>query len=337
MNAKSAVFATLSIRPHKINELIDKLPYSKHTIYTALQSLAEEGSITKRKEKGRVIAETSKDYETQKMREIYIKTLSYGIDPEILLRDSTLKIWKQLLKSRTLKDLQRITGFSYLWVRNIVKFLVDSKLAVYEKQKPLIAILKNEHELNLLLIQFTRKKRPSKRLFYEGTVPFEKLIKTPSEIEKILYQKIDSSLAIKDTGFVIRGEDKISLVESVESELTVEKLFLREIMSPEGVEDFCIRLVAQGKLDYDKLLKLAKEKDMVNTVGCYLDILNGIKKMVALRFIKEFEKHLTKRKTTFLKEERRYGKGGWEGKYEEKWNVDLYLDIGAIRHGVRSI
>jgi hypothetical protein len=33
MNAKSAVFAALSIKSHKINELIGKLPYSKHTIY----------------------------------------------------------------------------------------------------------------------------------------------------------------------------------------------------------------------------------------------------------------------------------------------------------------
>ncbi|UCG70785.1 MAG: hypothetical protein JSV09_07250 [Thermoplasmata archaeon] len=337
MNSKSGVLAALSIRPHKINELIDKLPYSKHTIYKALQFLFEEGLINKRQEKGKIVVEISKDYTTQKMREIYIKALSFGIDPEVLLRESTLTIWKQLLKPKTLKDLQKSTGFSYPWVRNIVKFLVDSKLAVYEKRKPMIAVLKKEHELNLLLEQYTRKKRPSKRLLYEGTIPFEKLTKTPSEIEKILYQKIDSSLAIKDTGFMIKSEDKLSVVESVESELTIEELFLREIKTTEGVEDFCIRLIAQGKLDYDKLLNLAKEKEMVNSVGCYLDVLNDIKKRVNSKIIKEFQKNVTKRKATFLKEERKYGKGGWEDKYEEKWNVDLFLDIGAIRHGVRSI
>ena len=42
-------------------------------------------------------------------------------------------------------------------------------------------------------------------------------------------------------------------------------------------------------------------------------------------------------KKKFIKGEERYGKEEWVKKYEIKWNVDLYLDIGAIRHGVRAV
>jgi hypothetical protein len=267
---------------------------------------------------------------------IYIKSLSYGVDPEVLLRDSSLDVWKQLATPRRLKELQRSTNLSYLWTRNIVQFLVDSNLAVYKKRKPVIAVLNKEHELNVLLRQYTEKKRSVKKIYYEGTIPFERLIKTPEEIEEILYQKIDGGLAIKDSGFIVRGEDKLILLESVERELKLEELFLREILTVEGVEDFCIRIIASGGLDYERLLSLAKQKDMANVVGCYFDILNGIKKIVASEVIEEFQNNLSKRRSVFLKDERRYGKGGWEDKYEKKWNVDIFLDLGAIRHGVRS-
>jgi hypothetical protein len=337
MNAKSAVFASLSIKPHKITEIINKLPYSRHTIYKTVELLAKDRLITKRKEKGKVVVEISKDYPTQKLREIYIKALSYGVDPEILLRETTLTIWKQLSAPKTLKKLQKITGFSYLWIRKMVKFLVVSNLAIYKKQKPMITVLNQDHELNILLKQFTKKNTDVDRVYYEGAVPFERLIKTPSEIEEILYQKIDGSLTIRDTGFMIRGKDKLSILESVEKEITIEKLFLREIKTPEGVEDFCIRLITSGRLNYEKLLNLAKKHDMVNIVGCYLDILNDIKKIIESDVLLKFHNNISKRKVTFLKQEKRYGKSGWEDKYEEKWNVNLFLDIGAIRHGVRSI
>jgi len=336
MNAKSAIFSVLSIKPHKISELIEKLPYSHHTIYKTLELLATDGLITKRKEKGKVVVETSKNYTTQKLREIYIKALAYGIDPEILLRKSSLIIWGKLEKPKTLKELQKSTGYSYLWVRNVVTFLVNTNLAILKKRKPMIVILNSEHELNILLKQYTEKKDDSKRIFYESTIPFERLIKTPNEIEEILYQKIDSSLTVRDTGFTIRGKDKLSVVESVDREFSPERFFLNEIKTLEGVEDFCIRLIASNKLNYDRLLNLAKEMEMVNIVGCYLNIINDLKKMVKSTVIKKFQKNVSKQKVMFLKSEKKFGKGGWEDKYEAKWNVDLYLDLGSIRHGVRS-
>jgi hypothetical protein len=214
---------------------------------------------------------------------------------------------------------------------------VEGKLVNLEKRKPIIAGLRKDHELNILLKQLTEKKGKTKKVFYEGTLPFEKLITTPSEIERILYEKIEGSLAIKDTGFVIKGEDRLSVVESVDKELTLEELFLKEIKTPEGVEDLCIRIISSGKLNYRRLLKLAKKYNAVNVVGCYLDIVNSIKKMIDLNVINEFKKNVKNQKATFLKAEVRYGKGGWEDKYEKKWNVDIFLDIGAIRHGVRAV
>lgn len=339
MNARSAVFAVLSIKPHKISELIEKLPYSHHTIYKTLELLAEEGLVTKRKEKGKVVVETSKNYNIQKLKEIYIKALTYGIDPEILLRKSSLIIWGQLEKPKTLKELQNKTGLSYPWVRNVVIFLVNSNLAKLKKRKPIIVILNSQHELNILIKKYTEKKddKDSNRIYYESTIPFEKLIKTPTDIEEILYKKIDGSLTIKDTGLTIRGKDKLSVVESVEQTLSPERFFLKEIKTLEGVEDFCIRLIASKKLNYDRLLYLAKEMDLINIVGCYLNIINDLKKIVGSAVIEKFQKNISKRKFIFLKSEKKYGKGGWEDKYEGKWNVDLYLDLGTIRHGVRSI
>jgi len=337
MNARTAIFTVLSIKPHKISELIEKLPYSQYTIYKTLELLATNGYITKRKEKGNVIVETSKNYNSQKLREIYIKALTYGIDPEILLRESTLIIWNELGKTKTLKELQKSTGFSYLWVRNIVIFLLNSDLAILKKRKPMIVILNSEHELNILLKQYIEKKDNNKKIYYEGTIPFERLIKTPTEIEEILYQKIDGSLTIKDTGFIIRGEDKLSVLESVDSKLSLERFFLSEIKTLEGVEDFCIKIIASEKLNYDRLFDLAKEMEMVNIVGCYLNIINDLKKMVKSAVIMKFQKNVSKQKVMFLKSEKKFGKGGWEDKYEAKWNVDLYLDLGSIRHGVRSI
>ncbi len=326
----------LSIRPHKTKELIDKLPYAEHTIYKALKRLADGRLIEKRRQNRDVVVEISADYATQKLREVHIKALTYGIDPEMLMRDSTLAVWKKLVVPRTLKELQRKTGYSYPWVNSVVRFLTSSNLAVYNKRKPVVAVLNEEHVLNALLRQYLSRKRKPRTIYYAGTLPFERLIRTPAEIERLLYERVDSGLTIKNTGFVIRGEGKLTLVESVEEEMGPEELFLHDIGTVEGVEDFCIRLVASGELDYTKLFDLAKEKDMVNVIGCYLDILNDIKGMVNPEAIKEFQRNVSKRKVVFLKEERRYGKGGWEHKYERKWNVDLYLDLGAIRHGARS-
>lgn len=337
MNARSAVFASLSIRPHTIRELINKLPYSSFTVYEAVKDLEKKGLVRKIRRGENVLLIVSDGYKPQKLREIYIRALSFGVDPEMLLRDNTMAVWKSIEKSKTLEDIQEKVKLSDKWIKKILRFLVDSNLAVYEKRKPIIAVLR-KHGLNKLLKTFTEKEKKTEAVYYGGAIPFEKIIKTPENIEKTLYEKIDKSLTIKDTGFLIRGENRgLSILESVEKDLSIEELFLREISTPEGIEDFCIRLITSKKIDYKHLLMLAKKKNKVNVVGCYLDVLNSIKKIVDPDVIKVFERSISKHKSIFLPQEKRYGKEGWEDKYEKKWNVDIYLDIGAIRHGVRSV
>lgn len=338
MNTSSAVFASLSVKPHTIKELINKLPYSSFTIYEAVKDLEKKGLVRKICRGKNVLLIISDGYKPQRLREIYIRALSFGIDPAMLLRDNTIAVWKSIEKPKTLREIQEKVKLSDKWVKRILKFLADSNLAVYKKRKPIIAVLREEHELNRLLKTFTKKEEKTERIYYVGTTPFEKLIKTPENIERILYEKIDESLTIKDTGFLIRGKKgSLSILESAEKEISIEELFLREINTPEGVEDFCIRLIASKKIDYKHLLTLAKKKDMVNVVGCYIDVLNSIKKIVEPDVINAFERNISKHKRAFLSQEKRYGKAEWEDKYEKKWNVDIYLDIGAIRHGVRSV
>ena len=199
MNASSAAFAVLSIKPHIISELIEKLPYSKHTIYKTIEELVKDKLVTKSKVKGKVVVALSKDYSTQKLREIFIKALINGIDPDILTRDTTITIWKQLATPKTLKKLQKSTGLSYPWVRDIINFLVKINLVILKKQKPIVAVRDSKHELNTLLGQFFEKKEDLNNAYYEGTISFERLITTHSDIEEILFQKIDSDLTIKDT------------------------------------------------------------------------------------------------------------------------------------------
>jgi len=334
MKARSTLFAALSIRPHTVSELAKKLPFSKHTIYKALGSLSDDKLIRKRRERGSTVVQVSEDYAAQKLREVYIKSLSRGIDPGRLTMRSTISVWKELAEPRSLEDIRRNTGLSLPSVRKIVGFLVDSGLAICEKRKPMIVVRNEKHRLNGLLGQLAWEERTSEKVYYQGRVPFERLLRTPDEIERLLFEGIDSSLAIEGTGFHVRGEGKLRVLESVDEEPGPEELFLRDIGTPEGVEDFCLLLMGSGRLDNDRLLELARERKLVNTVGCYLDILRGLG--VDLEIGEGFGRSASEPRAVFLREERKYGKGGWEGRYEGRWNLDLYLDLGAIEHGVRS-
>jgi len=109
---------------------------------------------------------------------------------------------------------------------------------------------------------------------------------------------------------------------------------LTALETPEGAEDICIRIIESGNIDYGKLLEVAKERGMVNQIGCYMDVLNSIKKIVPAGAVNQFLGSVSKKRAMFLKQLKKYGKEGWEKPFEEKWNVDLYLDLGTIRHGV---
>jgi hypothetical protein len=104
----------------------------------------------------------------------------------------------------------------------------------------------------------------------------------------------------------------------------------------EGVEDICVRIVASGRLDHKRLLELAVGSGMASVVGCYLEIVRDLGVPLDEAVLGMYLERAEDRVAIFLESEREFGKGGWEGPYEERWGVDIYLDRGAIRHGVGS-
>ncbi len=334
MNARSAVFALISIKSHPLRELVKRLPYAQSTVYEAVRKLEKEG-LAKNSDGLVFVAE---GYSSQKLREIYIQALSYGMDPELLMRDSTISVWKSLGSPTTIQAVHKQTKLSVVSVKKILRYFGEKNLIEYLKKKPIIAVRDKEHSLNKLLETYLESETEKGVVYYPGSIPFDEMLKPPDQIEKMLYEQIDYGLTVTDTGFMVKSkEGRLTILESVEKELTLEEIFLRKLYTTEGVEDLCIMILFQKRIDYQQLLELAREKEMVNIVGCYLDIINDIKKIVSKKIIKAFmESKQKKKRSIFLTQEKRYSKGGWEGPYENKWNIDLYLDLGAIRHGIRS-
>jgi len=335
MNARCAVFALISIRSQPLRKLVNRLPYASPTIYNAVHQLVKENKV--KNENGTIML--VEEYDAQKLSEIYIQCLSYGIDPEILTRKTTLVIWKSLEQPTTIKDIRRKTNLSAVSVKKVLTYLKEKDLVAYLKGKPIIAEHNREHILYKLLKDYLKKEKEARTLQYPGSIPFREIMETPDQVEKKLYQQIDETLTVKDTGFLVKGDsEKITILESVDRDLTYEETFLKKIFTTEGVEDFCLLMVKQGLLDYEELLALAEKQSAVNVVGCFLDILHSIdEQMIPPSTIERFLEHNQKYKKTFLSQEKGYGKQGWEAPFEERWNVELYLDLGAIKHGVGSL
>ncbi|ODS39749.1 hypothetical protein BEH94_04510 [Candidatus Altiarchaeales archaeon WOR_SM1_SCG] len=339
MNAKSAVFAAVSIAPQSIRSLKNKLQYAPSTIYEASENLVQEGLAVTRRELGKVIVDVASTYRARKLREIYLKSLIHGVDPCELMKKNTLLV-RSKLEEKNIKNIMKATALSYHTVNAVLKALAEWNMINVISRRPLTVEINQTHPVNKLLDEYIGQKTESKGtdVFYKGTIPFTRIISTPSEVERILYEKIREGISIKNTGFLMRGKEDLNIVESVEKKINIEDFFLNGITTTEGAEDFCIQVIASKKLNYDKLLDKSKKKSMANVVGCYLNIIRDINpEIVDNKIIEKFFNIASKKRKTFLKKEEKYGKEGWEDNYEKKWNVDLYLDIGAIKHGIRVI
>ena len=335
MNARGSIFALISIRSQPLRKLVNRLPYASSTVYNTVNQLEQENRV--KTENGIVML--VEDYETQKLSEIYIQSLIHGVDPEFLMRDSTLSVWKSLKLVSTIKEIRTEAGLSAVSVKKALTYLKEKNLVVYTKCRPIIAEHNKNHSLYKLLSEYISSEKETRTIQYPGSIPFREIMETPDQIEKILYQQIDESITVKDTGFLIKGDsEKISILESVAWEPTYEEIFLKKLFTTEGVEEVCILMVKQGLMDYEKLIHHAEEQGVMNVVGCYLDILNSIdEKLAPSAIIERFMKYKPKYKKAFLSQEKEFGKHGWEKPFEERWNLDLYLDLGAIKHGVRSL
>lgn len=335
MDSKSAVLSIIAIKPHVLNDLVDRLPYAPSTIYEAVRILKDKGLVEV--EDGLVII--AEGYHAKKIADIHVLSLSHGIDPTFLLRESTLSIWKVLEEERRYKEVQNLTVYSLVTVKHVISHLEKNGLVIYKKRKPVIAVRKDDHPVNRELNIFLSEKEEGKSYHYPGTIPFEENYLKPEDLERILFNKIKEGISVKGTGFLVK-DDKgtISILESTDKIPTPEEVFLKKLLTTEGVEDLCIKLLKTGKIDFEELLERSENSEMVSVVGCYLDILNDIEgELVSNEIIERFiGPSQVEKKRMFLKQEKSYGKSGWENKYEKKWNIDLYLDLDAIRHGVRS-
>ena len=335
MNARSAVFALISIRSQPLRKLVNRLPYAPPTVYNAVHQLEKEKLA--KIENGVVMV--VEEYSVHNLSEIYIQSLTHGVDPEFLTRDSTLSVWKSLKNLSLIKEIREETGLSAVSVKKILTYLKEKDLLLYKKRKPIVAEYNVNHTLCNLINMYLGTGKESQVVQYPGSVPFQEIMETPDQIEKILYQQIDESLTVKHTGFLVKGDsERITILESVDKDLTYEETFLKKLFTTEGAEEYCILMVKQGLLNYERLIALAEQQKAVSVVGCYLDILNSIEKqMVSPMVIEKFLARKSKYKKTFLSQEKEYGKHGWEPPFENRWNIDLYLDLGAIKHGVRSL
>jgi len=337
MNARTAIFSLVSIRPHSIQEIGGKLPYSIRTVYKYVEELVNEGLLVKRGRGDETVLTIAEGYGPQKLREIHIQSLAHGIDPEMLMRESTHVVWESLDGPKTVPDIEAETSLSRRWILVILGILERGGLITYEKRRPIKAVLNDEHPLNRLLRAFYKSNEGEEGVYHFGTKPFEEFLKTPEDIERTLFERIDQDLMVRDTGFMVGGKSgRLTILESIEKGEGVEEIFIRKLMTTEGVEDICVDMIAQKRLDYGRLLELAIEKDIVSIVGCYLEIINHIKELAPPEVVERFHSNRSRGRAVFLPQERRYGKSGWEEPFELRWNVDLYLDLGAIMHGVRK-
>lgn len=336
MNAKNAVFGLVSIKPLTIKEIRSRLPYSSKTIYSAGEELVNEGVLTKVAKGDSSVLTVADGYNAQKRREIVIQCLSHGIDYEVLLRESTLAVWKAIDGPRTVPEVQLRSALSGKWVRNALHFLERNGLVRFLRRRPIEAERVEGHPVNRLLSSYLAPTQSDAAIHYRGDIPFEEYLRTPDQIERMLYDRIERNVLVRRTGFsATGGKGRLAILESVDDELTPEELFLKKLFTTEGVEDLCIQMVSQHVMDYDALLELAISDDAVNVVGCYLDVLHSVDEtIISKETIEEFHDHLRPTRRTFLLQEKEFGKGGWESRFEERWNIDLYMDLGAIRHGV---
>ncbi len=333
MDAKSAVLSIIAIKPRIRKDLLNRLPYAKPTIYEAVRTLEAEGLLKTRD--GLVFI--GDGFTAKKSADLHILALSHGIDPEFIMKASTLSIWKTLTEKRTYKEIEELTGYSHVTVKKVLAYLKEKNMITFQKRKPVIAVRNDTHPVNNELYALQRENESGKTYHYPGTVPFREIYVRPEELEKFLLDRIDEGISVKDTGFMVKDDSgQITIVESTDKIPSLEEIFLKKLLTTEGVEDLCIKMLTSGKLDLDELISLSIENDMVSIVGCYLDILRDIGDLVREDVVDRLLKYPSRKRRAFLVEEKNHGKSGWEKKYENRWNVDLYLDLDAIKHGVRS-
>ncbi len=338
MRADLAVFSTASLNPQTIEELAKMLPFSRHTIYKSVERLSRANLLSKQRLGKQVLVGLGKGYQAAKLQEICIKALSRGIDPVQLLSQSKRIARLADFDVLTPGQVQERTGVSVPTALRLMKSLEMFGLAKTESTRPLTIRISKSDELLKALLALEKPSEEKHPVMLEER-PYVQRELLPQELERRLYRNVAAKtpFAIEGVNFVTRGVGKLELLSSLRDE-SGERKFMRHLFTPDGVEDTCIRMLRENQIDYDHLFELARKERMVNVVGCYLEILRNIDEtMVAQSIIDLFKRDPSRRRRhTFLRQLKQIGKDRALHRYERDWNLDLYLDLDAIAHGVRA-
>ena len=341
MNVKAAVYSMLTSRPAPLQEVVSRLPYAKKTVYNAVEQMVKDGDLlSERRHNGALVISIPKDYYHQQLSLLHLFLVTLGIDPTPFLSTTCQRIWRSTTKEEiTSEQISHKTGFTAVTVRNYLHLLADADALTIIKKKPFTVQKNKSSELTRLLESIHRdEKTHNDVMFIPGSRPFDERFLSPEDLKRSIYDHPEQSMSITGTGFQLKGKGRHIVYESIKDYQDFEHIFLFSLFTSVGVEERCLWIIKSEKFDMKKLFDYAQKQNIVNIVGCYLHIIHDISAdLVDKKAIEMFSKASNGKRTVFLKQLKQYGKQGWEVPYEKRWNVDLYLDLGAIKHGVRSV
>lgn len=337
MNARTSLLALIATEPISISEAIRRLPYSSHTIYKAVEELDSSGLVEKRWVGRLVQVSLAPDRRSHLVGSLVLRSIGRGVDPEEVLRPDIQVVWEVIQGSATLEELMKATGLSYFRLRRSLGTLLS--LGALEKMsgRPLRVSRVEDHPSGELLDGLLDGPLPEGTSLTSTTAPVNVHYLPPESIERVLRDRPGRGFYIRGADLQVLGEGRTDIYLSASEDAALEEFFLRLLEIPEGVEDLCPQIVASGKLDYDRLVELAVERGIANVVGVYLDVLGLLGLDVPEGVLRRLRDSVSGPTLTFPRWEERLPNGERRGDLEEKWMVDLRLDIGAIDHGVRAL
>jgi len=336
MNAKHEIIIRAGIGPISLKTLIQTTDYTAKGIYKAVAELHKQEFIIKVSRKDTTTIALSSSYKAAKTAELYFTAFIHGIDPKIFDRKSFQRIWQYLHRHQqvSIKKCQKQTGYHYQTIHQIFKTFRNTGLAEITCEKPLILHL-TDHPVNQRLHEL-RQPEQYETITTRGYPIIKETYATPETIRKYLHNRHGRAY-IHGTNTSRPHQEFLEILHSTPT-VTPEQVFISALHTSHGVEETCVLLLKTGRLDMKKLLKVAKEKNEASIVGCYLDIIHSLtSELVSQKTIDRFHHEKEDGKTkTWLKSEKQYGKERWSIPYEKKWNLVIYIDIGAIRHTLRG-
>ncbi|MEA1905146.1 MAG: hypothetical protein U9M97_04625, partial [Candidatus Hadarchaeota archaeon] len=289
------------------------------------------------------LATVASNSRTQQLRRIHILAMAHGIDPERLLQNSSLNVWRNIGESATLSGLAEKTGLSYPMVRKIVNLFRSAELVSETRLKPLKVEKAREHPVSQVLESYLKEPTPPVELPYPGRLPSRRLAGTPTTTGILLHDELEKGISLGGRGWSWSygaGDESIDVTSILEN-LGREDIFLEQLKTLNGAQEFCLHMLAAWDLDHDRLLELSKKEDFVNQVGCWLDLARRFAPdLVKYDVVEKFLQHRSGRLRTFpegVKTRTREPKPKWVRGYEKKWNVSLRLSVAALAQEARNL